>query len=57
MKAGESTVLEIMARVDELQRKWMRQNIFRGMRRAIREGYHPEKQGTGWPIPEGCPCG
>ncbi|MFD1407710.1 recombinase family protein [Kroppenstedtia eburnea] len=43
LEAGESTVLDIMARVEELQRRWMRQKISWGMRRAVREGYNPAK--------------
>ncbi|SDC14560.1 Site-specific DNA recombinase [Melghirimyces thermohalophilus] len=52
LEAGESTVLAIMAKVEELQRKWMSQKISWGMRRAIHErGYNPavnlKNQGQG----------
>ncbi|SFS60867.1 YneB family resolvase-like protein [Marininema halotolerans] len=44
LEAGESTVLHIMAKVEELQRKWMNQKISWGMQRAIREkGYNPSR--------------
>ncbi|PTX55065.1 DNA invertase Pin-like site-specific DNA recombinase [Melghirimyces profundicolus] len=44
LEAGESTVLHIMAKVEELQRKWMRQKISWGMRRAVREkGFNPAR--------------
>ncbi|MDR6224308.1 YneB family resolvase-like protein [Desmospora profundinema] len=52
LDAGESTVLAIMAKVEELQRKWMSQKISWGMQRAMRErGYNPaanlKNQGKG----------
>ncbi|MFC4077988.1 YneB family resolvase-like protein [Salinithrix halophila] len=52
LEAGESTILHIMAKVEELQRKWMSQKISWGMQRAIREkGYNPalnlKNQGKG----------
>ena len=44
LEAGESTVLSIIAKVEELQRKMMNQKISWGMKRAIREkGYNPAK--------------
>lgn len=44
LDAGESTVLSIIAKVEELQRKMMNQKISWGMQRAIREkGYNPAK--------------
>ncbi|MBA4543882.1 MULTISPECIES: recombinase family protein [Thermoactinomyces] len=44
LDAGESTVLSIIAKVEELQRKMMNQKISWGMRRAIREkGFNPAK--------------
>jgi DNA invertase Pin-like site-specific DNA recombinase len=44
LEAGESTVLHIIAKVEELQRKMMNQKISWGMQRAIREkGYNPAK--------------
>jgi DNA invertase Pin-like site-specific DNA recombinase len=44
LDAGESTVLHIIARVEELQRKLMNQKISWGMRRAIREkGFDPAR--------------
>ncbi|RAL22593.1 YneB family resolvase-like protein [Thermoflavimicrobium daqui] len=44
LEAGESTVLHIIAKVEELQRKMMNQKISWGMQRAIREkGYDPSK--------------
>ncbi|KYQ87948.1 MULTISPECIES: recombinase family protein [Thermoactinomyces] len=44
LEAGESTVLAIIAKVEELQRKMMNQKISWGMKRAIREkGYNPAK--------------
>ncbi|SFJ51822.1 YneB family resolvase-like protein [Thermoflavimicrobium dichotomicum] len=44
LDAGESTVLHIIAKVEELQRKMMNQKISWGMQRAIREkGYDPSK--------------
>lgn len=51
LEAGESTVLSIIAKVEELQRKLMNQKISWGMRRAIRKGYNPthnlKNQGLG----------
>ncbi|SDX17105.1 Site-specific DNA recombinase [Marininema mesophilum] len=44
LEAGESTVLHIMARVEELQRKWMNQKISWGMKRAMKEkGFNPAR--------------
>lgn len=44
LDAGESTVLHIIAKVEELQRKMMNQKISWGMQRAIREkGFNPAK--------------
>ncbi|MFD1423848.1 recombinase family protein [Laceyella tengchongensis] len=44
LDAGESTVLSIIAKVEELQRKMMNQKISWGMRRAVREkGFNPAK--------------
>ncbi|MGA8941506.1 MAG: recombinase family protein [Thermoactinomyces sp.] len=44
LDAGESTVLSIIAKVEELQRKMMNQKISWGMQRAIREkGYNPAR--------------
>ncbi|MBD1371520.1 recombinase family protein [Hazenella sp. IB182357] len=44
LDAGESTVLHIIAKVEELQRKMMNQKISWGMKRAIQEkGYRPAK--------------
>jgi len=44
LEAGESTVLSIIAKVEELQRKMMNQKISWGMKRAIREkGYNPAR--------------
>ncbi len=44
LDAGESTVLHIIAKVEELQRKMMNQKISWGMQRAIREkGYDPSR--------------
>ncbi|MBA4496387.1 recombinase family protein [Paenactinomyces guangxiensis] len=44
LDAGESTVLHIIAKVEELQRKMMNQKISWGMQRAIREkGYNPAR--------------
>ncbi|GGE12167.1 resolvase homolog YneB [Marinithermofilum abyssi] len=42
LEAGESTVLHIIAKVEELQRKLMRQKISWGMQRAIQNGYQPQ---------------
>ncbi|SHE37320.1 Site-specific DNA recombinase [Seinonella peptonophila] len=52
LDASDSTVLHIIAKVEELQRKMMNQKISWGMQRAIREkGYNPTRnlknQGTG----------
>lgn len=52
LEAGESTVLHIIAKVEELQRKMMNQKISWGMQRAVKEkGYNPAKnlknQGSG----------
>ncbi|SDY53509.1 recombinase family protein [Thermoactinomyces sp. DSM 45892] len=52
LEAGESTVLHIIAKVEELQRKMMNQKISWGMQRAVKEkGYNPAKnlknQGNG----------
>lgn len=42
--AGESTVLHIISKVEELQRKMMNQKISWGMKRAIKEkGFNPAK--------------
>lgn len=44
LDAGESTVLHIIAKVEELQRRMMNQKISWGMQRAIREkGYQPAR--------------
>jgi DNA invertase Pin-like site-specific DNA recombinase len=44
LDAGESTVLSIIAKVEELQRKMMNQKISWGMQRAVKEkGYNPAK--------------
>lgn len=44
LEAGESTVLHIIAKVEELQRKMMNQKISWGMQRAVKEkGYNPAK--------------
>ncbi|WP_089969040.1 YneB family resolvase-like protein [Lihuaxuella thermophila] len=44
LDAGESTVLHIIAKVEELQRKMMNQKISWGMQRAIREkGFDPTR--------------
>ncbi|MFD1426174.1 YneB family resolvase-like protein [Kroppenstedtia sanguinis] len=43
LSADEWRVLETMARVEELQRNWMKRKISEGIRRAVREGYRPEK--------------
>lgn len=44
LDAGESTVLHIIAKVEELQRKMMNQKISWGMQRAIREkGFNPTR--------------
>jgi len=41
LDAGESTVLSIIAKVEELQRKMMNQKISWGMRRAVKQGFNP----------------
>jgi DNA invertase Pin-like site-specific DNA recombinase len=44
LDAGESTVLHIISKVEELQRKMMNQKISWGMKRAVKEkGYNPSK--------------
>jgi DNA invertase Pin-like site-specific DNA recombinase len=44
LDAGESTVLHIISKVEELQRKMMNQKISWGMKRAVKEkGYNPAK--------------
>jgi DNA invertase Pin-like site-specific DNA recombinase len=44
LDAGESTVLHIIAKVEELQRKMMNQKISWGMQKAIRDkGFNPAK--------------
>lgn len=44
LDAGESTVLHIIAKVEELQRRMMNQKISWGMQRAVREkGFNPAK--------------
>lgn len=44
LDTGESTVLHIIAKVEELQRKMMNQKISWGMKRAIREkGFNPTR--------------
>jgi DNA invertase Pin-like site-specific DNA recombinase len=44
LDAGESTVLSIIAKVEELQRKMLNQKISWGMQRAVREkGFNPAK--------------
>lgn len=52
LDAGESTVLHIIAKVEELQRKMMNQKISWGMKRAVHEkGFNPmrnlKNQGLG----------
>ncbi|WP_028777249.1 YneB family resolvase-like protein [Shimazuella kribbensis] len=44
LDAGESTVLHIISKVEELQRKMMNQKISWGMKRAVKEkGFNPAK--------------
>lgn len=44
LDAGESTVLHIISKVEELQRKMMNQKISWGMKKAVKEkGYNPAK--------------
>lgn len=44
LDAGESTVLHIISKVEELQRKMMNQKISWGMQRAVREkGFNPSR--------------
>lgn len=44
LDAGESTVLHIISKVEELQRKMMNQKISWGMKRAVQEkGFNPAK--------------
>lgn len=44
LDAGESTVLHIISKIEELQRKMMNQKISWGMQRAVREkGYDPSR--------------
>lgn len=43
LDAGESTVLSIIAKVEELQRKLMNQKISWGMKRAMRKGFDPSR--------------
>ncbi len=44
LDAGESTVLHIISKVEELQRKMMNQKISWGMKRAVHEkGFNPAK--------------